>query len=387
MRNGGQTQSDQTSNLFWMMILVIILGLGAWYFYHQYITQYLFYIKRFEYWLAVGFQDLYLVLVKYLHLPMPNMHMNLEDWARFMNDTPAGNVTFAEISELSHDIGIWFTVPSTIILGGMAYYLYFHDATSRFVKEHSMKSLQACAVKEWPQITPVTREDLVKAPLDKGPWAMAQLPLDFSKKYNLLHVGKDKEGKKVWKIDRVKAHRQFVLQVGGLYKGVEALPIHIKAIVVVLVLRANHKRSEANEFIYQIAASAAGGRLDFSGVEEKIQQLKDDSIIKFLDSKHAYVTTWMATLLELARTEGVMATAEILWLKPLDRRMWYVLNTIGRQVPFVEAAGPFAHWLAERKLNRPLRIPMVDTAVDALQRALDDVLYLEESDQWRFKGD
>jgi intracellular multiplication protein IcmP len=93
----------------------------------------------------------------------------------------------------------------------------------------------------------------------------------------------------------------------------------------------------------------------------------------------------MASLLELARTEGVMATAEILWLKPLDRRMWYVLNNIGRQVSFVECAGPIAHWLSEKKLNRPLRIPLVEGAVTAMQLALDDVLYIEEKERWRFK--
>jgi intracellular multiplication protein IcmP len=385
MQSGGQ-QSDQTSNLFWMIILVVILGGLAWWAWHSYIVQYIFDIKRVEYIAAVGFQDLYFLLVKYLHFPLPPMYHNLEQWSYFMATTSPSNVTMAQVGELSHDIGIWFTVPSSIILCGLAYYLYFHDASSRFIKEYSMKSLQSCAMKEWPQITPITQQDLASAPLDEGPWAMAQLPIFFAKKHGFIMVGKDKEGKKRWLIDRVKAHRQFVLQVGSLYKGVEALPIHLKAIVVILVLRAMHKRPEANKFIFQIAASASSGQLNFSGVEEKIQAIKQESIIAFLDSKHAYITTWMATLLELARTEGVMASAEILWLKPLDRRMWYVMNTVGRQVPFVESAGPFAHWLAEKKLNRPLRIPMVDMAVNGLELALNDVLYIEEANQWRFKG-
>jgi intracellular multiplication protein IcmP len=384
MQNGGQ-QGDSTSNLFWGIILIVILGLLAWWAWHTTLVTYLFYIKRVEYVAAVGFQDAYFVLVKYLHFPRPHMELSLEQWELFMQSTPASKVTLHEVSLLSHDVGVWFIVPSAAILLSCAYYLYFCDAMSRFTKEHSMKSLQKCAVKEWPQITPITQEDLVKAPIDKGPWAMAQLPLAFAQKHGFTHITRDKENKKRWAIDRVKAHRQFVLQVGALYKGVDALPIHLKAITVIFILRALHKRSEANKFIFQVASSAAGGQLDFSGVEEKLQELKNESIIKFLETKHAYVNTWMITLLELSRTEGVMATAEILWLKPLDRRMWYVLNTVGRQVPFVESAGPFAHWLAEKKLNRPLRIPMVDTAVDALQLALDDVLYLEETDQWRFK--
>ena len=386
MQGGGQ-QSDQTSNLFWMIILVILLGGLAWWAWHSYIVQYIFYIKRVEYIAAVGFQDIYFFLVKYLHFPLPPMFRNLEQWAYFMSSTSPSDVSMNQVGQLSHDIGIWFTVPSSIILLGMSYYLYFHDASSRFVKEYTMKSLQSCAKIEWPQITPITQQDLASTPLDEGPWAMAELPISFAKRNHFILIGKDKEGNKRWLIDRVKAHRQFVLQVGGLYKGVESLPIHLKAIVVILALRALHKRPESNKYIFQIAASAAaGGQLNFSGVEEKIQAIKNESIITFLESKHAYITTWMATLLELARTEGVMASAEILWLKPLDRRMWFVLNTVGRQVPFVESAGPFAHWLAEKKLNRPLRIPMVDTAVNGLELALNDVLYIEEANQWRFKG-
>ena len=195
MRNG-QNQSDQTSNLFWLLILIIILALLAWWGWHSYITRAIFFIRKAEYIVAVGFQDIYLVLVKYLHFPLPKMYHTLEQWDLFMQTTNPADVIMPEIEQLSHDLGIWLMVPAAIILTSLAYFLYFHDAASRFTKQHSMKSLQACGVKEWPQIAPVTREDLINAPLDKGPWAMGQLPVVFAQKHGFVHVGKDKEGKR-----------------------------------------------------------------------------------------------------------------------------------------------------------------------------------------------
>ncbi len=50
--------------------------------------------------------------------------------------------------------------------------------------------------------------------------------------------------------------------------------------------------------------------------------------------------------------DGVQASADFLWLKPIDRRLWYMLNTVGRQTPFAEVAGPYAHWLAEREMGK-----------------------------------
>ena len=88
----------------------------------------------------------------------------------------------------------------------------------------------------------------------------------------------------------------------------------------------------------------------------------------------------MASMLELARTDGVLASAEFLWLKPLDRNLWYMLNCVGRQTPFPEISGPFAHWIVEKRLRRPLKVPMVAEAVDALDVALSDIIYNPEED-------
>ena len=75
----------------------------------------------------------------------------------------------------------------------------------------------------------------------------------------------------------------------------------------------------------------------------------------------------------LTRTRLHAPSAEFLWLKPIDRRLWYMLNCIGRQTPYPEVGGPFAHWRAEQVMGRPSLTPMIDEAIKALEGAIREV--------------
>lgn len=50
-----------------------------------------------------------------------------------------------------------------------------------------------------------------------------------------------------------------------------------------------------------------------------------------------------------------------------------MLNCVGRQTPFVEVAGPFAHWRAEKVMGRRSLVPMIDEAIKALEVAVKEV--------------
>ena len=248
-----------------------------------------------------------------------------------------------------------------------------------------MNSLKKIEAENWPSITPVLTLDLLKEDLESGEWAMAQMPIDFCHKNKLLHVTEE-QGKKIWVMNRAEAEKAFVMQMGPLWKGVENLPIHLKALAVIFISRALRDEKTANKLLDQIAASAQNGKLNFAGVEELVKKYRKHHIFKWLEQRHAYVGTLMATLLELARSNGVLASAEFLWLKPVDRRMFYVFNSVGRRVACVEAAGLFAHWKAEQKLKRLLRAPMVEQAVVALEEAVTNSLYIEGGESWRINN-
>ena len=52
-----------------------------------------------------------------------------------------------------------------------------------------------------------------------------------------------------------------------------------------------------------------------------------------------------------------------------------MLSSVGRPTAFAEAAGPFAHWKVEKRLRRPLKTPVVEEAVTALEIAIAEVIY------------
>ena len=72
---------------------------------------------------------------------------------------------------------------------------------------------------------------------------------------------------------------------------------------------------------------------------------------------------------------------EFLWLKPMDRRLWYMLNCVGRQTPYSEAGGPFAHWRAEKVMGRRCLVPMIDEAIKGLEIAIRQVKQTPEQMQ------
>lgn len=95
-------------------------------------------------------------------------------------------------------------------------------------------------------------------------------------------------------------------------------------------------------------------------------------------ARHGFVITGMMSLLDVARESGVIAPVEFAWLKGVDRTLWYALQSVGRKTPFVEGGGAFAHWEFERLLGRPLTRPEVQTAVEALVKALRDGGHIDQ---------
>jgi intracellular multiplication protein IcmP len=246
-----------------------------------------------------------------------------------------------------------------------------------------MKDLLEAEQVNWPQIAPVAKLNLVKADIDKGPWAMAMTPMQFCKRHQLLEEFRrgPQEGmtRKEWdrievKLKRGQANKIFATQLGALWAGPHKLPPHIKVLYAVFGARLNNDTEAASKMLKQLAASSTS-KLDFTGAEELLKKHENTKLVQKAIQPHAYVLTVMASMLEGARQDGVQASADFLWLKPIDRRLWYILNTVGRQTPGAEVAGIFAHWVAEKEADRKLLVPMIEEATNALELALKDVIY------------
>jgi intracellular multiplication protein IcmP len=300
----------------------------------------------------------------------------------------ADKIKLSEFSALNFKVGGIVRYPVIASLLIMCAMVYSLSKSSRYKQTHSMKTLKNLEASNWPQITPVLGVDLVKANLNEGPWAMAQSPLAFCHHHKLIFA-QEKEGYRVWGLHRDPAMRVLSMQVGRQLIRIEQLPIHAKGLLVIFAARATRKREISDHFIEQFAASSkpsAKYKINTAGVEEAFNKLKNERCIQWTMQRHAYEYTFMATMLEIARSDGVLASSEFLWLKPLDRGLWYMMNAVGRQTALVEIAGGVGHWLAEKKIGRRLKTPMIKEAVNALENAVENILCEEEGDSWRSKG-
>jgi len=251
---------------------------------------------------------------------------------------------------------------------------------------YNMKTLMDSEKALWPQITPVAGLNLIDQDISKGPWASALTPILFVKKYKLVELIENpspnpllREKQTVPKLLDAKTRLLFAKQLGHVWTSFEDLPIHKQALLSTFLAIAEHKRKDAYEHLHYFSRTSGNGKTpDFSKCHEFINKYKQSPILKKVLESHSYVLTIMATSLELARTDGVVPTADFLWLKPLDRPLWYMLNNVGRRACFAEVAGPFAHWLIEKRMHRKIITPMVDEAVKALEKALEEVVYNED---------
>jgi hypothetical protein len=118
-----------------------------------------------------------------------------------------------------------------------------------------------------------------------------------------------------------------------------------------------------------------------------------------LFSIHHWEHTFLFALLALAQKRGRYTTAEVLWLRPLNRVMFFSLNSRGSYTPHTEAATTFAQYAFEQRCAKLGRLPLmpdgesfthmiyVDKAVDGLEDAYRQWMDadLDDDEDWWLK--
>jgi len=364
-QQGGTTDSGMGP--IWVMVLLFITAYIIWTLGHDHIVGFIFFLNILQAKIVVFFlgpstlgKDIY-----------------------WMQHVDPASVEWNELVLATMRVGSYMRYPLGLILIVLAVVLYNSDVTRKFHRAHNMKSLRLQEQKNWPCIMPIVKEDLAKTDISTGPWAMALSPLEFSRKYNLLKKedplldgapGAPRSGViETAGIRRVDAKRIFTLQLGAAWEGIERCPPYTQALAAVFMARMNRDRQGASMILDALDKSSVIGKPDYSIAIPVLKKHQHVEIVQEIFSKHAYVLTVMATLLKASRQDGVVPSAEFLWLKPVDRRLWYMLNCVGRQTPYAEVSGPFAHWRAEQEMKRRSLVPMIDEAIRALEIAVKEV--------------
>jgi hypothetical protein len=83
-----------------------------------------------------------------------------------------------------------------------------------------------------------------------------------------------------------------------------------------------------------------------------------DKNARALFAVHHWEFTYLFALFILAKISGKATHTDFIWLKPLDRILFYALNTVGRAVPHAEAGTVFCMYDYEVKCAKLKRLPL-----------------------------
>lgn len=361
-----QGQGD-TSGLgpLWIIAGIFAAIILIWYLFKtQIVTGFLF-VKEYELYAISFFTD------------------SVDTMLQSIRNADPSELGLETLAVIAQKVGEYLAVPVALIMAVFAYILHRKNITSRYRQTYSMEGLLQAEHFNWPNISPIVEQDMYSKSIEEGPWSMAQRPMDFAKQNKLIKEIKkppnanslSKNNKVEAQLKRTEATQVFVQQLGKRWEGIDALNMPTKALFAAFAARVHEDLDEARDFLAQISRSSRKGKLDFSGVDEMIRKYRYHKVVDQVIDQHAFVLTVMSSMLEATRQLGVLASADFLWLKPLDRRLWFMMNSVGRQVPFVEVAGPYAHWVFEKQLGKQVVTPKVKEAVDGLEDALGDVIY------------
>ena len=371
-QGGGENALD----FLWLVVLILAAVALIWYFGKIYIAEAVFIIRWGEIIAVKAVLGYSSEILQPFNISFLKYLQPLDAWLTFMHRNYGADLEFTTLVNLSTAVGHYIRYPIVVILLLCSGWLYFGSAAQRFRIAFDVKRLRAVERKNWPYINPVSDIDLVTRPLDQAPWAPALNPMKFCKQFNLLQETV-KNDKPAVTLKKGAANRVLALQLGARWRSLEVLPEHLQALFAIFAARADGGKESADRLLTQISVSAIAGatKLNFGGAQSLMHKHQEAKAIKRVMNLHGYVTGVMASMLNLAREAGVLASAEFLWLKTIDRPMWYMLNSVGRPTAVAEISGAFAHWLAERKLGLPLMVPMVDEAVRGLEVALNEIIY------------
>lgn len=358
-----QQSGDNSMAPVWIVVIVFLIGYVIWREAHQYIVNAVFFLNIWQ--------------AKLVHLFLGGDVLSNE--LNIMQTVNPVSVNWDQLVTLTTLVGEYIRYPVIVILSALAVWLYQSDITLKFRKAHNMQSLSIQEQHNWNAIMPVVKLDLIAMDVNTGPWAMAMTPMEFARHYKLLKkedalLDKSQPGQEMTAgIRRGDAKRVFTLQLGPYWDGFERCPPYARALAAVFIARMNRDRQSATLILSTLDHGASIGKMDYSVANSVIRKYQNDPNVQEVIAKHAYQLTVLASLLVISRDDGIVPSAEFLWLKTVDRRLWYMLNCVGRQTPYAEVAGPFAHWKAENVMGRRLLAPMIDEAIRALEIAIKEV--------------
>jgi len=185
-------------------------------------------------------------------------------------------------------------------------------------------------------------------------------------------------------LDEEAAGRAFARQLGTAWAGVLHAPYHVQALCVLAALNRRWKVEQNLRLRNALAVAHAGRPAAAAAADSRkllAPFLADKAMVRDIDrvcarSFHTNTATlriygWGGPFMDWGGGEGAsFAPANVLWLKGVDRTLWYAIQQIGRRAFMVEGAGAVSHHFWEVVAKRPIQEPQVGGAIDGLKKYL-----------------
>lgn len=389
-------------------LLAAMFVVGMWFLMRQPLLWVSFYVS---YYLYTGYAVIYDYLPFLMRASEYKELMLAIKYIPETDPTKHGFVALMTMFKIHGYIGRWVLLPFMLWWGwstrkGVVRFKYKRKIGSVY----KMIDIQS---KFFPASAIIKGKNLLKTHPYVGPWATYALPLDFALDNKILWASKSIvdenskiNSKTMFPIPAFKpeqkvlgfphkrklmpfyhyvvfnpdqAHDTFVGQLGSRWNGRDALPPLEKALYAIFCTQIAGEQGKAWAMIEQVAFSWREGRFDDSGklvtphfantkgVDELIAKYGNSVEVRKIEALHYHKYNVLQALLGAARKKGRLMHSNLLWVKPMDRHLWYCLCGDGGQVAYWEAAGPWAHAQVERLMGRSIAVPMVAGAVSAFR--------------------
>ncbi|HDR9140939.1 hypothetical protein WK80_16095 [Burkholderia multivorans] len=249
--------------------------------------------------------------------------------------------------------------------------------------------------KHYPHVRLFRKINLTARSIDEGKYRMPDTEKQFAMKHALLDRT-DKSG--VYRVNSERATAVFREQLGTLWRSFSDLSKWEIAVLSVLMPRIAATDVEMSDVDYKAALETTNRLVaSYWEVGDRTYNTETDTldvdvteglaaIRKYYRSpkvakyfkKHAYVYTIMYAMLNDARSLGVLPSNELRWLRVVDRRLWLVINNVGRTVAWTEVSGVYGHYVHELKKRRSLEKMEVGNAVKGLCEGVEGYRFGED---------
>lgn len=312
--------------------------------------------------------------------------------------------------------GPWrvFSWPFFLVLGVLSW--RGAGRLTRCRQVHTARSLMGVLVKRFPSLTPAVRFDaLAPGSAQRGPWRVAMSPIEWLWAHKAIYLESSVPGgrnpvprdwifktkgdfvvntsspllkagsraRRSLRVDRTRVESLLKRQLGRPFTGFERLPYYAQGLAAAFAAFGNGQegRKQGQAMLDQMSSSIVetvpdapkgGGKgagrsvftVDATGAADLWKKYACAEMAEILAIHKSFTNVWMTALLGYARRRGTLPTAQFVWLRAIDRTLWYALNQYGGRRPWVEATGVWAHFEAEQTLEQALLEPEILDAAD-----------------------